>query len=136
MNAYEEHERKEFNGQLTYFKYYIYTPWDLFLHNNKDITLYIRGSHDGQPICHKCHKIPQSLTKKFFFPQKMLSLSAFSFSYELRFCNWFLVSFLRFLRLQIWLYGNMNQQILLIFISWDLNDLPITYSTIQKRYVW
>ena len=135
MNAYEKHERKELNEQLTCFKYYIYTHWDLFCHNNKDITLYIRGSHDEQSICHKCHKIPHSPPKRFF-PQKMLSLSAFSFSYELRFCHCFLVSFLRFLRLQVCLYGNTNQQIHLIFISWDLNDLPITYSTIQKRYVW
>ena len=132
MNVNEEHERNELNGQLTYFKYYIYTHRDLFCHNNKDIILYIRGSHDGQPICHKCHKISQ----RDFFPQKMLSLSAFSFSYELRFCYCFLVSFLRFLRLQIWLYGNMNHQIHLIFISWGLNDLSIMYSTIQKRYVW
>jgi hypothetical protein len=136
MNAYEEHGRKELDGQLTYFKYYIYTHWDLFCHNNKDITLYIRDSHDGQPICHKCHIIPHSPPKRFFFPQKMLSLSAFSFSYELRFCNCFLVSFLRFLHFKIWLYGNMNQQIHLLFISWGLNDLHITYSTIQKRYVW
>jgi len=58
-----------------------------------------------------------------FFTQNMSSLSAFSFSHELRFCNCFLVSFLRFLRLQIWLYGNMNQHIHLIFISRGLNDL-------------
>jgi len=79
MNAYEEHEREEFNGQLTYFKYYIYTHWYLFFLQNKDITLYIRGNHDGQPICHKCHKIPHSPPKRFFSSKDAIFICIFVF---------------------------------------------------------
>jgi len=135
MNAYEEHERKELNGQLTYFKYYIYTHWDLFCHNSKDITLYIRGSHDGQSICHKCHKIPHSLSKRFFYSKYVIFICIFVFTWVeiLQLLFGVFLAIFAFTNMALWEYEpTYSPYIHLSRLKWP----TITYSTIQKRYVW